>query len=418
MANMKNYARIRPNGQFAFFLVILAFVLAACTPEFGPSFNTAPQAPDHNQQQNLSSVIGEKIGNGPVRVAMLLPITADGVLGRMAISLRNTAQLALDRAARQNGGQTNITLIVKDTAGDPATAQQQASQAIAEGARLILGPIRGNAVRQVGAVAKSANVPVIGFSNNAAMASAGVYLLNILPDTQVERGLSYAKAQGRRAFGAILPANGFGDIMNESFRSQAQKLGIQPVAILTFDSEQSARQIVQQLALLIKDGTVDALFMPDQATASSLAVLLETQNVDPSSLTIIGSASWDDSLKVNQTAFLTGAVYPTTNNTDFEPIKQEFRRRFGVDPHPISSFGFTAVFLANDAALSQSNPPYARRDLTKRSGFRGIDGLFRFFSDGTNDMALAIMRVQTNGNQLIDPAPAAGAAFTIGQNNF
>jgi len=45
--------------------------------------------------------------------------------------------------------------------------------------------------------------------------------------------------------------------------------------------------------------------------------------------------------------------------------------------------------------------------LTNSSGFTGIDGLFRFRADGTNQRGLAVMRVSPSGGQVISPAPKA-----------
>jgi len=43
--------------------------------------------------------------------------------------------------------------------------------------------------------------------------------------------------------------------------------------------------------------------------------------------------------------------------------------------------------------------------LTNASGFAGIDGVFRFRPEGTNDRGLAVMRVTPNGGQIVSPAP-------------
>jgi branched-chain amino acid transport system substrate-binding protein len=51
--------------------------------------------------------------------------------------------------------------------------------------------------------------------------------------------------------------------------------------------------------------------------------------------------------------------------------------------------------------------------LTNSSGFTGIDGLFRFRPDGTNQRGLAVMRVSPTGGQVISPPPKAfGASGT------
>jgi len=43
--------------------------------------------------------------------------------------------------------------------------------------------------------------------------------------------------------------------------------------------------------------------------------------------------------------------------------------------------------------------------LTNPSGFTGIDGLFRFRADGTNERGLAVLRVSQGGAQIISPPP-------------
>jgi hypothetical protein len=48
--------------------------------------------------------------------------------------------------------------------------------------------------------------------------------------------------------------------------------------------------------------------------------------------------------------------------------------------------------------------------LTNASGFTGIDGLFRFRPDGTNQRGLAVLRVAPAGGQVISAAPKAFGA--------
>src|SRR5882724_6740331 len=75
------------------------------------------------------------VGAGQVKVALLLPLSAQGNAGPTALSLRNAAEMAL---AEFNN--PDIQLLVKDDGGG-AGAQQAAEQALAEGAEIILGPL-------------------------------------------------------------------------------------------------------------------------------------------------------------------------------------------------------------------------------------------------------------------------------------
>ena len=118
---------------------------------------------------------GGEVGAGEVKVALILPLSAPGNAGLAAQSMRNAAELAL--ADSQN---PNIQLLIKDDAGNPTAARQAATQAMDEGAEIIIGSLLANTVRAVGSVARPRNIPVIAFSTDASIAARGVYLLSFL----------------------------------------------------------------------------------------------------------------------------------------------------------------------------------------------------------------------------------------------
>ncbi len=378
-------------------------LLSACSNfSFGPNIETrntsVSQLPSTNQV--LPAAAGEPIGNGPVRVALLLPVSGD--LSNVGISMANGARLAMEFIQSSPTVADNITLVLKDTKGDPAIAGRMASEAVAEGASLILGPLRAESVRAAGSVARTAGITVIGFSNNTGAASPGVYLLNVLPEGEVRRSMAYAQSQGRRAYAAIVPSTDFGRIQDGAFRQAVADLGLNARAVHTFTSETEARTAVEQVIPLIKSGQVDALFIPDRATAPSFAVLLEAAGIERGSVTIIGSADWDNDVNISQTPYLVGAIYPAIDDTGQQALRPEYQTRFGATPHPFASIAYTATLLANSSSLALGTPKYDRGQLTRASGFNGRDGLFRFLPDGRSEYALTIKQVIAGGAQRVD----------------
>ena len=89
--------------------------------------NPAPAGPAQQPQA---------VGNGQVKVGLILPLSAAGNAGVAAQSMKNAAEMAL--AEFQN---PNIQLLIKDDAGSPQGAQQGTQQALDEGAEIILGPL-------------------------------------------------------------------------------------------------------------------------------------------------------------------------------------------------------------------------------------------------------------------------------------
>lgn len=377
-------------------------LVSACSTDFG----FGPSGSGPSTQVGLGGPLplasGQTLGTGPVRVALLLPLTGD--LAPVGTSMANGAQLAMDYIAQSANTQDNITLVIKDTGGDASIASGKASEAVREGASLILGPLKAECVRTAGSVARSAGIPLIGFSNNTGAASPGVYLLNVLPETEVRRSLAFVQSLRRRSIAAIVPNTDFGRIQEGALQQAAAQFGLPVRAIYHFANQTDAQQAVDQVAPFIKDGSIDALFLPDRATAPSIASMLQTAGVERSKVTIVGSADWNNDAAIQQSSFLAGAVYPAVDDSGYQALKPQYVAKFGTTPHPFTTLSYTATLLANSAKLSMATPRYDAAILTNSSGFNGRDGLFRFSSDGRSQYALVIKEVTIGGAQVADAA--------------
>ena len=363
-----------------------------------PSFG-GPTAPP----TGLPSV-GQSFGTGPVRVALLLPLSGDASLTAVAQSMQNGAQLAMEFIGATASMTDNITLVIKDTGPSAQGAAAAASQAIGEGASLILGPLKADQVSAAGGVARSGGVPLIGFSNNSGAAQPGVYLLNVLPESEVKRSLGYAKAQGRRALAGIFPNNDYGRIQQSAFQQAAADLSLKIVGMYNFGSEAEARSVVTQITPTLLAGQVDTLFLPDRATAPSFGVLLEQAQVPAGGIQIVGSADWNGDPTILATAYLNGAIYPAVDDKGYQAILPLYQQKFGGTPHPLVTIAYTAVILANASTLSLAQPRYNLTLLTAPGGFNGRDGVFRFLSDGRSQYALVIKKIGNGAASVIDGA--------------
>lgn len=340
---------------------------------------------------------GRSFGTGPVRVALLLPLSGDPAISSVGISMANGAQLAMDYVAANPRIGDNITLTLRDTGTTSQGAAQSASAAVADGASLILGPLRADQVQAAGAVAHQAGVPLIGFSNNSSVAAPGIYLLNVLPETEVRRSLTYAADHGARSVAALFPNTDFGRVQQSAFTRAVGELRVTPRGAYTFSNETDARTLVAQLAPQLSSGSIGALFLPDRASAPMLGGLLQQAGVPPGKTLLIGSADWDNDAAILQAASLTGAVYPAVDDTGYRAMQPEYTARFGGKPHPLATIAYTAAILANAAPLALTNPRYNAAALTVPGGFNGRDGVFRFLPDGRSQYALIMKQVTAGG---------------------
>ena len=354
-------------------------------------------------------VTGEVIGSGPVKVALLLPLSATGNAGQVAQNMRNAADLAL-----RDFQTANIQILVKDDRGTAEGARAAAGEAIAQGAELILGPLFAESVSAVAAVARGSNVPVVAFSTDTQNAGRGVYLLSFLPQSDVDRIVTYAAAQGKRSFAALLPANAYGTVVEAALQRAVANAGGRVMTIQRYALDQlSMQENATAVAGLVSQGTVDTVFIPDAGDAAPfLAQVLTSNGVSTGTVTYVGSGQWDDP-RIAGESNLNGAWYPAPEAAGFTSFAQRYRAAFGATPQRTATLAYDATSLAAGLASRFGADRFSASVLTNPNGFIGIDGVFRFLQNGTSQRGLAVWQIDAGQARVVDPAPKsfAGAAF-------
>ena len=87
-------------------------------------------------------------------------------------------------------------------------------------------------------------MPVIAFSTDASVATRGVYLLSFLPESDVDRIIDYAMANGKRSFAAMLSEGAYGNVVEAEFKQVVARKGGRIVALgaLPARSDQDGRR--------------------------------------------------------------------------------------------------------------------------------------------------------------------------------
>ena len=372
-----------------------AAVLAACTSTNLGNLGTTDAPPP----QPAEAQPGAAIGTGQIRVALILPLSAPGNAGVAALSMKNAAEMAL--AEFKN---PNIQLLVKDDAGNPQNAQAAAQQAIGEGAEIIIGPLFAQAVSAVGVVARQRNIPVIAFSTDASVASRGVYLLSFLPETDVRRIVEYQISRGKRSFGALLPDNAYGTVVQAAFQQDVASRGGRVLVLEKYPGDPNRiAEPAQRVAQVANQ--IDSVFIPDGADAVPQVVrALAAAKVNFNRVQLLGTGLWDDP-RIFSDKDLQGGLYAAPAPDGFRSFATRYRARYNQDPVRTATLAYDAVALVAALVKTQGEQRFSEQTLTNASGFAGIDGVFRFRPDGTNDRGLAVMRVTPNGGQIVSPAP-------------
>lgn len=349
----------------------------------------------------VATTPSERFGRGPVTVALLLPLSGDPTLAQLGRTLANASKLAISFIEANPNIAENITISLRDSGTGANGAVAAANAAVAEGAKLILGPVAADQVAAAGNVARSANIPLIGFANNSNVAGPGVYVLNVLPETEMKRAVTYLREQGRRGPAGIFPATPYGEALATAFRREAIAAGFSPSAVYTFSDISEAQGIIDQAKPLAERGMIDALFIPDRASAATFAGLLAQTGLRKDDVQLVGSADWANDPGLLSNPALQGAIFPAIDESGLNAIAGDYQAKFGSRPPQMATIAYTATILANVNTLSMANPPFTQASLTNPSGFAGRDGLFRLNANGRSDYALVIRQV---GGGVLDAA--------------
>jgi len=383
-------------------LILGAPLLGACAgvqqslSSFSNPFGSSqqPAAPAGPAQQPLA------VGTGQVKVGLILPLSAGGNAGVVAQSMKNAAEMAL--AEFQN---PNIQLLIKDDNGSPQGAQQGSQQAVDEGAEILLGPLFGPSVPATAQVARARGISVIAFSTDSSVAGRGVYLLSFLPESDVNRIIEYAASTGKRSYAAMLPDNAYGNVVEAAFKQAVSRRGGRIVAFEKYGADRTtaARNVANSL------GQADALFLADDGdSVVTVADALTAAGAKLKNIQLLGTGLWDNP-SVFASPNLQGGLYAAPDPSGFRSFSTRYRTKFGAEPVRTATLAYDAVALVAALARTQGGQRFSPEVLTSPSGFAGIDGLFRFRADGTNERGLAVMRVAAGGGQ-----PVAGSPKSFG----
>lgn len=328
------------------------------------------------------------------RVALLVPLSGDNAgLGQ---SLINSTQMALLDTNAQS-----LRITTYDTSAGPAAA---ARKAIAEGNRLILGPISPEAIPAVAAIARSAHVPMITYAPDPAAAARDVFIMGTTAGESIARTINFAAKHGMHRFGILAPDGDYGDRASLAFTQAVRAAGATLVGSETYS--RSNTSVVSAARRLRARGALDAVLVADVPRYAILAApqLRDAKGKGPR---LLGTDLWAGENVVVTAPSLRGALYSAVSDGRFGRFSESYKTRFGAAPYRAATMGYDSVLLTIRIAREwQVGSPFPLGKMADTGGFLGLDGPFRFGPDGTIERALEVREVRQGGITVVSPAPA------------
>jgi branched-chain amino acid transport system substrate-binding protein len=365
-------------------------LLAAC--KAAPGGNVAPPPPPPPPEGPSANVLPTDAERH--RVALLVPLTgANGAVGQ---SIANAATMAILDSNAQN-----LRITTYDTAlGGSAAA---ASRAVADGNKLILGPLMSEDIPGVVTAARAAKVPVISYSNDEGRAARDTFIMGNLPSASLARTLSYARSQGMTRFAALVPMGEYGQRISTAMTASVRTQGLALTAVESFD--RSAASVTAAARRLKAKGGYEAVLIADGGRISAMAgpALVAGASAAPR---ILGTELWSGEAVVTATPSLAGAWYSSISDANWRQLTTRYRSRFGTQPYRVASLGYDSVLLTLRVAREwRPGTAFPTARMFDRGGFGGVDGAFRFLPSGAIDRALEVRQVRAGGVDVVSAAP-------------
>jgi branched-chain amino acid transport system substrate-binding protein len=365
----------------------LMAVLAAC--------QVVPKGPPKTVETPPETPVGPQLPTDTERhrIALLVPLS--GTNAGVGESIANAANLAV----LDTGGKS-IRVTTYDTATGAAAA---ARNAIADGNKLILGPLLADDVKAVAPIGRAAKVPLISFSNDTSVAGNGTYIMGFVPTQSVDRVVRYARSRGLVTFAGLVPNGTYGQRAAQSMIKAVEASGGKMVAMQNFDRTQgSMTAAVTKLGL---SGSYDAILIADSGRVA-LQIVPSIRRNGGGTAKILGTELWNTEGSLAHSPAMNGAWFASVSDSLYTQLASKYRARFGKGPYRLASLGYDAVLLANKVASGwKVGNAFPVSQLGDDGGFAGIDGAFRFGRDGVAERALEVQQINPAGFSVVAPAP-------------
>jgi branched-chain amino acid transport system substrate-binding protein len=354
-----------------------------------PSAEPTPAPPPVNEPSD--TVLPTDTGRH--RVALLVPLS--GANGDVGQSISNAATMAL-----LDTNADNLRITTYDTSTGASSA---AARAIADGNKLILGPLLGEHVGPVIAQARPTNVPLISFSNDSTVAARDVFLMGQSPEQSIRRAVDYARGKGQRTFAALIPNGEYGRRAELAFSDAVRAAGGTVGPIQRYDRGNTS--IVSAAQRLAAAKGFDTVMIADGSRLSIMAAR-ELKKTMPT-VKLIGTELWSGESDIATAAPLRGAWFASISDDRWKQFTDSYQSRFGTRPHRVATLGYDAVLLTLRVARGGWRPgqTFPTASMLDATGFLGLDGPFRFRRSGLGDRAMEVRQINNGTIGVVDPAP-------------
>jgi len=291
-----------------------------------------------------------------------------------------------------------------------------AEQALADGAQLIIGPLFANSASAVANAVAPFGVNTVAFTTDRNVLRRGLYSIGYLPESEVDRIISFSARQGLSKIAALVPQNAYGNLLSNSLQNATTRHGVQLTRVQRFTPSFDAMDdtATEFSEYYTNNPELDGVILAASGKSlQALSSFLAFRDVLPSEVKYLGLGSWDDEDTFGD-ANLRDGWFPGLEPLLKAEFEAAFTQSYSSEPAPIAALGYDAVVVASSLISDPAGGfPFSSQNIERPEGFSGMSGRFRLLSDGRNERLLTILGVGRRTFDVVEPAaPAFPDALT------
>jgi len=351
---------------------------------------------------------------GGVRAAVLVPL--DGRAAAIGQEMQRGAELAIFTL-----GNSNIDLTFHDTSSGINPAM---NAAMMQNPDIIIGPLFAENTKAAKPIAQIADVPILSFSNDSAVAGQNAWLISQTPEQEIETVLRYALQTITSIQDAERDLLSVGSIVQDSL--YGNRISRHAIDVLTSDGgvtaemltlnkdvladENTLRQSIKNLTKWIPPSSEGeerpprfdiVIIAGDVSFGLRVAPVLSWYDLDPAKVKYLGTSQWTTAA-ILQEPSLNGGWFASQPSAQADQFQSLWSVTNQGRASKYAMMAFDAVALVS--TLSPDHPEGMTGALTSNPGFNGFSGAFKLAPYGQNTRQLEIREIKSGSFDVIVPA--------------
>ncbi|MEQ9675413.1 MAG: penicillin-binding protein activator, partial [Roseovarius indicus] len=285
-----------------------------------------------------------------------------------------------------------------------------------DGAKIIIGPLHAESANAAALAVAGRGVNVLAFSNNPTIAGGNLFVLGQTFNTTANRLVGYAASQGRDRIMTVYASNLAGRLGRAAIQEAITLNGAVPAGSVSYEfSQQGVISVLPQIKNTAQQNDANAIFLTAN-TAGALPLfsqMLPENGLGQDSIQYIGLARWDTPPQTLELPGVQGGWFALPDPGRSAQFQNRFQSAYGAPPHALSGLAYDGIAAVGALVTGGSRNALSKEALTQPAGFQGVNGVFRFLPNGSNERGLAVATIQDKQVKVLSPAPQGfeGAGF-------